>query len=254
MVISSKERNATEVISQLGDKALMQDIPVGDVIFRKGDKVYVQAEIKQYQDLLASVVDGRYHQQAAAMQESGVPFSFFLVFGVKPPSHVTDSEQKRAEHAMTRVQLASSTTSRHIAVLYLTSTNALVSWIEYVCRVLQESISEKDTLIAPLCTRIAHRYTSKSSSRGTTTVYKQMLSCVRGMGQKTVERVEQKFPTIPQLVDFLSSSSDATSLADVLKNECGVNQATFIELYQSLLGKPAPEVEPARKRRKIEKE
>lgn len=214
-----------------------------DVAFVKDSKTYVHAEIKKHADLLASIgTDYRYHEQSASMGESCVPYCFYLLEGFRHPPNTTADDQRRIEHAMTRVQLSgplgqvdgpASSKRCHIAAIPLGSPDGVVSWICYVYRNLVEDPSVSDGVFAPLCENVRHTFGSKPAKRDQSRVYIEQLTRLSGISDNKAKSIADVFPSMSRLTEFLASADKPSTIADRLQSGLGMKAAEM--LYTQML-------------------
>lgn len=236
VLVSDKEKLAKRWITDLGARGIgpvvIHPLAVADVAFVWDDKTYVQAEFKSLPDMLASIRDGRYQQQSAALEESGVPFTFWVVHGFMTPSNVCVEEQVKVQHALTRLQLTGPASSRHLCVVYLTTEDPLPDWIAYVFRCLsQQNPALDDRVMAPLSQRIAHSFTSKAGQRSQADVFAEQLCRIDGVGNTKSRQLASAFPSMSVLIGRLQSCTTAQEVTALL----GVGTSVARSVYHQLL-------------------
>lgn len=247
VLVSSKEPNALELVARLngaGIAAARHDIPLCDVAFVKNGKMYVQAEMKNQRDLVASITtDCRYHEQTASMSVSGVPYTFYLVSGYKTGAGMFELDQVKIEHAMTRVQLSGSlnvamqSDRTHIGFVPLTSRDGVFSWIRYVHKNLVEDPKLTDGVLAPLTENVKHAFGTKPANRDQHRVYVEQLSRITGIGEEKAKEIAKVFPTMCGLLDFLRAcETPKTLVAHFTSLKAGLGRKACEMLYRQLLG------------------
>lgn len=206
----------------------VEDISLADIAFEEDGKTYLQAEIKKYADMLASIKDQRYFQQSASMEISDVPFTFYLVVVPGHLSQFTDDEQKKVEHALTHLQLTGNIDSSHIGTIFLTSEDPIFSWIYYVSQKLRPSGLE-----APLSKHVKHVFTSKNSSRTQRDVFKEQLCRINEVSEKRSKILVDRFENMSNLIHFLETHTEREILTELLS--IGINCSCGTMLMRQIL-------------------
>lgn len=279
VLISSKEPDALVLVSRLleeGISAERYDIPVCDIAIVKGDRTYVQAELKTQRDLVQSIVtDCRYHEQTASMSVSGVPFTFYLLHGYKAAFGISVDDQVKVEHGMTRAQLSSSLAKvqppapleppepppepeqfeivdgagessgepgnvprTHIGCIPITSPDGVFLWVKYVYRNLVEDPQLSDGVFAPLTENVRHAFGSKPAARSQTQVYVEQLSRLTGIGEEKAREIAKWFPSMGRLLDFLRGCDSAKQLVKHFTAlKAGLGPKACERMYTQLLAK-----------------
>jgi hypothetical protein len=255
VLISSKEPDALVLAARLhgvGIPAERYDIPVCDIAIVKGDRTYVQAELKTQRDLVQSIVtDCRYHEQTASMSISGVPFTFYLLHGYKAAFGVSLDDQVKVEHGMTRAQLSSSLSKvrdlfsdgepssiprTHIGCIPITSPDGVFSWIQYVYKNLAEDPEIADGVFAPLTDNVKHAFGSKPAARAQVQVYVEQLSRLTGIGEEKAREIARWFPSMGRLLDFLRGCESSKQLVKHFTSlKAGLGPKACERMYTQLL-------------------
>jgi ERCC4-type nuclease len=240
--ISSKEKGAKDLVATLVDRhidAHRTDVEVADIVMTRGDRTYVHAEIKKASDMLASITDCRYHEQSAAMAESRVPFTVYLVEDYRAPCRFSPADETKIQHALTRLQLSGpmNTGSRsHIGVVYLTTPTALVDWIVYVHKNLVEDPATTDGIFAPLSSRVKHNFGTKPSRRDQARVYVEMLSRVSGLAEDKAKALAAVYPSMSALTAWLRGAQTQSEMVAHLRGlKIGLADKAAEALYTQLL-------------------
>ena len=267
VLVSSKEPDALVLVSRLleeGIPAERYDIPVCDIAIVKGDRTYVQAEMKTQRDLVQSIVtDCRYHEQTASMSVSGVPFTFYLLHGYKAAFGISMEDQVKVEHGMTRAQLSSSIAKvqlspsesdseqfpltddepgniprTHIGCIPITSPDGVFLWIKYVYRNLVEDPQLSDGIFAPLTENVKHAFGSKPAARSQHQVYVEQLSRLTGIGEEKAREIAKWFPSMGRLLDFLRGCESSKQLVKHFTSlKAGLGPKACERMYTQLLSK-----------------
>lgn len=247
VLVSCKEPNAQSLISRLKAadiQAERHDVPLCDVVFTKNGKTYVQAELKTHRDLLASITtDFRYHEQTASMSVSKVPYTFYLLHDYKAACGVFDVDQRKIEHAMTRVQLSGSLNAAHegkrthIGMVPLTSQDGVFAWIQYVHKHLVDDPSLTDGVFAPLTENVKHAFGTKPANRDQGRVYVEQLSRITGIADEKAKEIAKAFPTMLKLLTFLQNCQTPKEIVKFFSaKKVGLGKKAAQMMYMQLLG------------------
>lgn len=251
VLVSSKEPGALGLVERLGAagiSAARRDIELCDVAFVTNGKTYVHAELKNHRDFLASIsTDCRYQEQTASMAEALVPFTFYLLQGYTAPPRTADDEQRKIQHALTRLQLSSSIAAvtalpeisrkrTHIAAVPLTTKDGLYEWIVYVHKNLVDAPELTDGVFAPLCDNVKHNYGTKPANRDQRRVYVEQLCRVTGIAEEKAKAIAIAYPSLRRLLEFLQSATDAKALVEAFRDlKVGMAHKGVENLYKQLL-------------------
>ena len=252
IVVSNKEKDAVETVERLcalGVAAERGHLEVADVAFQRDDRTVAQAEFKTVADMLASIQDCRYHEQAAALEASGVPLSFYVIHGMRAPPNVSEEEQLKLEHAMTRVQGS----SPGIATVYLTSQGGRVAWIRYVAQKLAEGATAGADAVggtmAPLSEHVRHNFGSKPAGRDQAAVYVQQLGRITGISERRAQAIAARWPSWGALVEFLRGVESYAALLETMRGlGCGLGPEAVRRIYEQTLAADQRAFEPPKKR------
>ena len=238
--ISSKEKDAQQQVDRLvarGISAARRDLPLADVAFVHDGKTYVHAEFKTVADMVASIKDGRYRAQSAALEEAGVPYTFYMVHGLLMPG-IDSTQQQSVQHALTRLQLTgnvsttAATQRTHLSVVPISTPDGLHDWIVYVYENLVGDPSIADAVTAPLSDRIQHAYVAKKRVREQDEVFEEQMARLSGIGPKRARCITAACPTMTRLMETLHKSS---SVKDLLQAIPGLGPQSAALLYTQML-------------------
>lgn len=239
VLVSSKEKNCDELVERLKQDtidAAKSNLEVCDISFVWGDRTFVQAELKTLRDMVASITDCRYYEQSAAMSESKVPFTFYLIHGARAPG-LLEEEQVKLQHAMTRVQASGQMSSEtHISTVYITSRDGIFEWIRYVYKKLQSDPENHGRIMAPLTEQVRHNFGSKPANRSQSRVYIEQLSRLTGIGEDKARSIAKRWSSFSVLCSFLRECVDQTTLIRELQIlKCGLGSHAAKSLYLQTL-------------------
>lgn len=121
-----------QVMSELrGVQISVRTLPVGDIYILSNDQVIMCVERKTQADLEASIIDGRYKDQAERMRLESFPYTLYLIVGKTAPATTTPAG-KRALSSLSHVQMQHAGTH----VIQCGSDNdipyLLAKWCQYI--------------------------------------------------------------------------------------------------------------------------
>ncbi len=192
-----------------GVQLIDEQLPLGDVLICDDDgKVRVLIERKTLPDLASSIVDGRYKEQGARLEQCGLPrhHVFYLIEG--------DVGRFRGRmRTMSGETLRSSTISLAVVKGFSVHTVSCLGesarWVVQLAKRLggragfHEEGAPAASAATPVCTAARKdSYTPENSAL-------MMLSQIPGVSAATANAITAVYPTIKILVDQLTKDADA---------------------------------------------
>jgi ERCC4-type nuclease len=244
--IDCAEKNAATLAEELtlyGLKTKVSNLEVADFWFEKDGKVWCAIERKKMDDLLSSIIDGRYNDQRARLLKSEVPHLFFLIVG--SIESLESSDKKRVNSAILHLQMY-----KNLKVAYIDHEGYtkpfFVELHQYLC-----NDPNLDRITAPSFEHIQINC-KKRKLDNHKDVYTAQLMCVQGISEDKANAIRNSYPDLAYLMKSYENTKDEKQRAEMLKDlQAGKKKLGPVaseRIYRCIMNKPAED--PSLKRHK----
>lgn len=187
-------------------------------------------ERKTPQDLWASIVDGRYKKQCAAMKEAQAPIWGYVVIGSW--TGLSDVALKAVHTAMTKLQVRDKA-----FVTYLAHERFLAYWLCKFSETIESflfietGVKSNSKGSIPLSPPEAAPGSRKHS------IWLNQLCCIPGVGITVAQTLVKHFPTVQSLIQFLETNDDGVKQIAQFKLSTGrsIGLSLALKIHQGFI-------------------
>jgi crossover junction endonuclease MUS81 len=196
------------------------------------------AERKAANDLIASILDGRYKDQKQRLSHSGFPEVFYIIEG--SPTHCSAVSPKQMDTAIVSTQVTSGfkvirTKELSETLAYLgTLTNSIKK--KWNAIMADESVEE----LAVRCSFQEFRMEENMNSKSVGSVWAKMLMNIKGMGLTSVNSVIGEYSTFKSFYDSMNSYYNKLGALSQFK----INQSIQEKIAVTFSLEEYPDLEP----------